>query len=148
VIEVLCGDGVVCDPNTIEVLEENLWSVERLIELEEGVRFEDVVVQLVSESHIRELHSTYFHDDSPTDVITFPWCESGETSIRSGDIAVCVEVALDQSIDAGHGLIEELTFLGVHGLLHLCGWLDHSDVERERMLQRQAELISRAVTSS
>lgn len=143
-VEVVCGEDVRCDDKSISMLETRLRAVGRLLEVEEGVRFRDVVVQLVSIPSILELHLTYFQDDSPTDVITFPAFEDADSSVRSGDIAICVDVAFDQSADAGHSLTNELTFLGVHGLLHLCGWNDTTVEERERMLQKQEELIARA----
>ena len=38
-----------------------------------------------------------------------------------GDIVLCPAVAKDQAAQAGHGLLDELHLLTVHGVLHLLG---------------------------
>jgi rRNA maturation RNase YbeY len=43
----------------------------------------------------------------------------------------------------GHSPEEEIAFLVVHGLLHLVGWRDDTEEQRERMLRRQHDLIDR-----
>jgi probable rRNA maturation factor len=62
-------------------------------------------------------------------------------SDAGGDIVVSVERAAEQGPEHGLSKVAETEFLIVHGLLHLCGWDDHDDVERSRMLDYQTELI-------
>ncbi len=78
--------------------------------------------------------------DTPTDVMTFP--ADGEAGgAGGGDVVVSVERAADQAADFGQTPAEEIRFLVVHGLLHLCGWDDATTERRSRMLDRQAELL-------
>ena len=43
----------------------------------------------------------------------------------------------------GHSPDEEIAFLVVHGLLHLAGWRDDTEEQRQGMLARQDDLIER-----
>ena len=80
--------------------------------------------------------------DTPTDIMTFPADESsGET--QGGELVISVDHALTQAVAWGFTPEEEIAFLVVHGLLHLCGWRDDTDEQRARMLERQHVLIDR-----
>lgn len=98
----------------------------------------DVAVALVSDDALMRLHRDFMGLDSETDIMTFPR-GSGE---QGGDIAISVERATDQS--GRHGLTpwEEVRFLVVHGVLHLCGWDDGGDEDRAAMLARQTQILA------
>ncbi|MER3437103.1 MAG: rRNA maturation RNase YbeY, partial [Chloroflexota bacterium] len=74
---------------------------------------------LTTDEHLRELHHRFMGIDEETDVMTFPLDEDGE---HGGDIVISVDRAEEQAAETGHGLSDEIRFLAVHGLLHLCGW--------------------------
>ena len=102
-----------------------------------------VVVMLTDDARLRALHHDFMGIDAETDVMTFPRAEgeAGEGAEQGGDIVVSVERAMEQGPAYGMSGAEEVRFLVVHGLLHLLGWKDGTDEERERMLARQTELI-------
>ncbi len=99
-----------------------------------------MTLALVDDLRLRCLHREFMAVDEPTDVMTFP--SDPESGTAGGDIAVSVERAAVQGPDYGHSAAAEVEFLLVHGLLHLCGWDDAADGDRERMLDRQAELLA------
>ena len=103
-----------------------------------------VAVALVGDERLRELHRDFMGLDTPTDVMTFPAeaDEPGSGKVRGGDVVVSVAQAAEQAPDYGHTAADEVRFLVVHGLLHLCGWDDASEADRARMVARQAELLS------
>lgn len=100
-----------------------------------------VVVALVSDDHLQQLHLEFMGIDEPTDVMTFPMSGQG------GDIAISVDHALARGAEWGNTPAEEIEFLLIHGLLHLLGWRDDDEVQRTAMLKRQKELL-RAFDSS
>ncbi len=58
-----------------------------------------------------------------------------------GDVVVCPAVARDQAAEHAGDTDAELALLVVHGALHLCGH-DHADDEdRDRMWERERELL-------
>jgi len=99
-----------------------------------------VTVALVGDDTLRRLHAEFMDDDSVTDVMTFP---AGEPGQEGGDIVISVDRAAEQGPEHGFTMDQEVRFLFVHGLLHLCGWNDLSTTDRERMLDQQTALLER-----
>lgn len=97
-----------------------------------------IAVVLTSDQHLRELHRDFMGIDEETDVMTFPHDEDAE---QGGDIVISIDRASEQARDAGHDLSDEIRFLTVHGVLHLCGWEDDTPDKRDRMHARQSEII-------
>lgn len=125
----------------IERVSSQVNSIATVIEESEGVAFGEVTLVVVGLQRIRDLHKAYFGDSSPTDVITFPGDSDATEGLIDGDIVVCLDVAMEQANEAGHTACREVNFLATHGLLHLCGWVDSLDSDRDEMLRRQEELI-------
>jgi rRNA maturation RNase YbeY len=103
----------------------------------------NIAVVLTDDEHLRTLHRDFMGIDTVTDVMTFPVTDPGsEVNMGAGgDIIVSVDRAAFQGTDFGNSVAEEVCFLVVHGLLHLCGWNDSTDAERSLMLDRQRQLI-------
>jgi probable rRNA maturation factor len=100
-----------------------------------------LAVLLTSDARMRELHRDFMGLDTETDVMTFPVeLEPGEEG-RGGDIVISVDRAAENGREVGNSPAEEVGFLIVHGILHLCGWDDHDSDARARMLTRQTEII-------
>ncbi len=97
----------------------------------------EVAIVLTSDAHLTDLHAEFMNIAEPTDIMTFPSDEN-----PGGDIVISVEQAERQRHDDGWDLHAELRFLVTHGALHLAGWNDASDQERENMLARQREFIA------
>lgn len=99
----------------------------------------------VNDPAIRRLNRQYRKIDTPTDVLSFPLNHQRVRygSPLLGDIVISVETARRQARELGHILERELTFLLIHGILHLLGW-DHerSPQEARRMYKKQRELLS------
>jgi probable rRNA maturation factor len=112
--------------------------VEKLAEIE---KLPDVSLSLtfVHNERIQEINHEYRQKDMATDVLSFPlfenraeWAkEDWEDAIELGDIIVSLPIARDQAIEYGHSLLREVSFLVVHGMLHLLGY-DHETAEEEK----------------
>jgi rRNA maturation RNase YbeY len=100
-----------------------------------------VTIALVDDERLRVLHRDFMGIDAETDVMTFPLSGEDEPAALGGDIAVSVDRAAEQGPEHGLTTEEEVRFLVVHGLLHLCGWDDSGAGSRARMLARQTELV-------
>lgn len=98
----------------------------------------------VDESEIQKINKEYRGIDKITDVISFA-LEDNESLVKSdirvlGDIYICIPRALEQAENYGHSIKRELSFLTVHGLLHLLGY-DHMVKEDEEKMFALQELI-------
>ena len=105
----------------------------------------DLTLVLTGDAQLQALDRDFLNKDAPTDVLSFPACETDpETGRRYlGDIIISVPRAEAQSITAGHSLEAELSLLVVHGVLHLLGH-DHAGAEEKaRMWAVQSEVLTR-----
>ncbi|MEQ9320241.1 MAG: rRNA maturation RNase YbeY [Polyangiaceae bacterium] len=130
------------DPRTIE-----RRALKMLRELAlEGV---ELSVALVDDACIQELNRDFRGKDRPTDVLAFAMRE-GEAMPESeelellGDVVISVETARRQAERRGRRLLDELTMLLGHGLLHLLGY-DHATKAEEKVMvekTRQLEAVA------
>ena len=121
--------------------------VESVLRAEDASGPWEISIAFADDHELRELHRKYLADDTPTDIMTFPfetdgdWAGVGEV-VRGGDIAISVDRAAEQAIDGGWDAASELKFLVAHGVLHLLGWDDSSAELRSQMLERQREILA------
>jgi len=98
----------------------------------------EVSVSFVTPEEIRTLNHDYRGKDSETDVLSFPGFPG---SSALGDIVICVAVAKQQAEEYNHSFERELTFLAIHGLLHLLGY-DHEIPQDETLMRaKQAKIM-------
>ena len=80
----------------------------------------------VTPEEIHELNKQYRGVDRVTDVISFALEDAHDVSLTDvrvlGDIYICIDRMKEQAIEYGHSETRELSFLTVHGLLHLLGY--------------------------
>ena len=126
-----------------EIAEPELEALSRrVLDAEGATGCWGVTVALVGDERLQALHRDFMGIDTPTDVMTFP-ADDADDGCRGGDLVISVDHARTQAGAWGLSPPEEIQFLVVHGLLHLLGWRDDADEERERMLARQQALFDR-----
>ena len=101
----------------------------------------------VDEETIKNINKNYRGLDSVTDVISFAFEDNEiinnyETRVL-GDIYICIPRMIEQAKTYGHSEKRELSFLAVHGLLHLLGY-DHTKSKEEEkvMFSLQEEILN------
>lgn len=106
-------------------------------------------VTLVDNEFIHKLNKEYRGVDRPTDVISFAFLDGeeekeeklhGSSPVCLGDIYISIDKAIEQAKEYGHPLQRELSFLFVHGLLHLLGY-DHMNEDDEKVMFRLQDEI-------
>lgn len=112
---------------------------------EENVKGSSFNIILITNEEIKKLNAKYRNIEKETDVISFALeDEKNEKFFLKervlGDIYISVDKAKSQSNEYGHSLKRELSFLAVHGLLHLLGY-DHIEKEDEKIMFEKQELI-------
>jgi len=112
------------------------------LEAEEARGIWEVTVALVDDVRLQGLHRQFMGIDEPTDIMTFPATEEA-AGIQGGELVISVDHARTQAGVWGHTPSDEVRFLVLHGMLHLLGWRDESDDDRQRMLERQHVLFER-----
>lgn len=100
-------------------------------------------VIIVDNEYIHQLNKEYRNIDRETDVITFALEDDKTFNPEErvlGDIYISIDKAISQSEEYGHSLKREISFLAVHGLLHLLGY-DHMTKEDEDVMFKLQEEI-------
>jgi probable rRNA maturation factor len=94
-----------------------------------GVGDGHLAIAFVGEDEIRTLNREHRGIDRPTDVLSFPVDEAGESfgPRELGDVVICPEHT------------EDVTVAVVHGVLHLCGY-DH-EIDDGEMLALQDRIM-------
>lgn len=104
-------------------------------------------VIIIDNERIHEINREYRLIDKPTDVISFALEDTEEIamSVRVlGDIYISLDKAISQANEYNHSLLRELSFLTIHGLLHLLGY-DHMEKEDEKiMFKKQEDILNEA----
>ena len=120
--------------------EDELAALCRHVLAEQGaVGCWELAVALVGDARLQGLHREFMGIDTPTDIMTFPVADSDER--QGGDLVISLDHARMQAGAWGLTPADEIRFLVIHGLLHLLGWTDESELDRSRMLERQTALL-------
>ncbi len=97
----------------------------------EGFSAGEVGIAVVDNQEIHETNRRFLNHDYPTDVITFPMGQAG--AVLSGEIMLSAQYAADEAINYGWAVEQEMTLYVVHGCLHLAGYDDHQEEDRQEM---------------
>lgn len=117
--------------------------IDKCLEME-NVKKAVFTIIFIDDEYMHELNKTYRGIDRSTDVLSFAYedNESVEMEYRMlGEIFVSIPKMREQAKAYGHSETRELSFLVVHGILHLLGY-DHTlgEKEEKEMFRRQ-ELV-------
>jgi len=91
-----------------------------------------------SDAYLHRMNVDYLDHDTLTDVITFPYSESDEIE---GDIFISIDRIRDNAQQFGAAFDVELRRVMAHGALHLCGYLDKTPEDKQRMSVKEDEAI-------
>ena len=139
------------EPKNLDVPQEDVDAVRRAVltvgELY-GVMDAEVSVTLTDDAHIHVLNRDYRGVDRPTDVLSFALTESEEPAIIDapygvvlGDLVISLERVAAQAEEYGHSVLRELSFLTVHGMLHLLGYDHIEEEDRVEMEEEQRHVM-------
>ncbi len=143
---------------SLKIPKETIKLMEKAVRL--CVRKEDfsysceAFIILTDNAAIKEINKQHRGIDKATDVLSFPLLDyvDGEPEILPGDIdpetnrislgdiVISTEKAAEQAESYGHSLERELSFLAVHGILHLLGY-DDMDAEQEKIMFDKQEQV-------
>lgn len=128
----------------------------------------EVSIIFVSDKEIREINRDFRDKDAVTDVISFPLLADEKTGIIAknlkefavptnldpatkllnlGDIYICLKRAKEQAEEFGHSIDREISFLALHGLLHLFGFDHIDDCDKCLMRLKEEEILSKCGTT-
>jgi probable rRNA maturation factor len=115
-----------------------------------GLLDAELSILLCDDTTIRTLNRRYRKKNKATDVLAFPMQEGPGPAAHTGllgDVVISLPTATRQAVEHDRPIIQEVTFLLAHGLLHLLGY-DHANKREERDMKVRTEDLLAAVEAA
>lgn len=106
----------------------------------EGFKINHLNYIFCSDQFLHKINLEYLDHDTYTDIITFD--NSEDDKIIEGDIFISIERIVDNSNILNTLFEDETKRVIIHGLLHLCGYDDHSIEDKAKMRLLETQYIS------
>ena len=101
--------------------------------------YQSISIILEDDDFLKKLKNQYFNQDMYTDVISFNLEDSGQPI--DGEIYISLPRVNDNSSSYSNNLNIEFKRIIIHGLLHLVGYDDRTDKEKEQMTNLENQYI-------
>ena len=97
---------------------------------EEEKQLEEISYIFCTDDYLLKINQEHLDHDTYTDIITFDYTEDG---IISSEIYISVDRVRENAKNLGVGALDEIHRVIIHGVLHLCGYKDKSDLQSQEM---------------
>ncbi len=94
-----------------------------------------------SDDYLLDINRTYLNHDYYTDIITFDNRESDSDNLES-DIFISIDRIQDNASSLDIPFDRELHRVIIHGVLHLLGWNDKTEEQKEAMREKEEACLS------
>jgi rRNA maturation RNase YbeY len=112
----------------------------RSLIIEEGKELGEISIIFTSNQEIFEINRKFLNHHYYTDVITFPEVKKGKLS---GDIYISLEQVRINAQTYKTNFHDEVTRVIIHGVLHLIGFNDITDIEKKLMQKLEDHYLCR-----
>lgn len=100
---------------------------------------------LCNDDYLLDINQSYLNHDTLTDIITFDNSEGVPDKI-SGDIFISIDRVIENAAKYNVPFETELHRVIIHGVLHLCGYMDKSTQEKSVMRNKEDHYLSLLTT--
>lgn len=104
-----------------------------------GFRLGNIHYYLVNDEALRNINHKHLQHDYYTDIITFPYSIGKRLQ---ADIHVSLDRIQENAQLNNVHISEELARVIIHGILHLCGYSDHSEEEKIEMREQENKWLT------
>lgn len=129
---------------TVAVIRQRAYRMLDRLEMPDA----ELSVLLTNDTTIHELNAQYRGKDRPTDVLAFAMSEGEGVNVPGllGDVVISLDTATRQALSRRRPVLDEVTMLLAHGLLHLLGY-DHAEPEEAREMRNATRVLVRAANA-
>lgn len=141
--------------NTIGIFNETSKEIKELEKVNDLLEFAikrealdnlEFNVIIIDNDRIKELNRKYREINKETDVISFALEDVKDIKYENyrllGDIYISIDKVYEQAESYEHSVLRELSFLSIHGLLHLLGYNHELKEEEEVMFKKQEDILN------
>jgi len=100
----------------------------------ENQKISELTYIFCSDEYLLDINQKHLQHDFYTDVITF---DNSEDDSICGDIFISIERVKENAEEVGVSLFDELHRVIIHGLLHLIGYNDKNEDEKNEMTEKE-----------
>lgn len=122
--------------------EQRLASALSLVLHDAGYTRAEVSIAIVDDDAMRAMNRDYLQHDYATDVLSFRLDDEDAGDQLEGEIIVSADTARRQAASYGWSTDDELLLYVIHGALHLAGYDDQEDADRQRMREAEQRFLS------
>ena len=94
----------------------------------------DLSIIFCYDNYLLVMNKQYLNHNYYTDIITFDYVEE---NVISGDLFISIDRLKENSQKYGNELIKEIYRVVFHGILHLVGYKDKTDIEKTLMTNKE-----------
>lgn len=110
---------------------------------EGGGRVGELNFIFCSDAYLLEINKKYLDHDTYTDIVTFD--SSEKDGVIAGDIFISIDRTKENASKFDVSERDELHRVIIHGVLHLCGYLDKKKEDKALMTEKENEYLSRRI---
>jgi len=96
----------------------------------ENKRVGEINIILCEDDYLHKMNLGFLDHDTLTDIITF---DNSSEGVISGDVFISITRVKENANTYSETIKEELHRVTIHGILHLCGYGDKTETEKELM---------------
>ena len=106
-----------------------------IIFLEEKVEFVEIGYIFCTDEYLLGLNEEFLNHDTYTDILTFTLSGEGQPIIS--EIYISIDRVKDNAVSLKIPFLDELHRVMIHGVLHLCGYSDHTPLLKTEMTLKE-----------
>lgn len=125
----------------INVKKKQIKDLAQIVLSEEGILKAEINIILVDDEYIIRLNQEYLNKNRTTDVLSFSLVDEKDAQLE-GEVYANIEQIIRQAVDYRVAFNEELSRIIIHGLLHLIGFNDQADEEKQIMTQKEDQYLA------
>lgn len=107
---------------------------------EEGYEFKSVSYIFCSDEYLLKLNQKYLKHDTYTDILTFTL--SGTSLPIISEIYISIDRVRENAHELNINFSDELHRVMIHGILHLCGYSDHTPRLKTEIHKKEDHYLS------
>lgn len=118
-------------------------TIVRKIELGENVRYQNLEIVFVDEEEIVAINEEHLDRNYITDIITFRYDEDQSNQQIEGTLYCCAPRIKEQSEEFSKSERQEFLRVVIHGFIHLIGYDDSTDEEKNIMTKLEDKYLGK-----
>lgn len=107
----------------------------------QGCRVGELYYYFCSDEALLDINQRRLGHDFYTDIVTFPLSDPGESI--SSEFCISLDRIAENCLNFGRSFESELLRVIIHGVLHLIGFDDQTDAERNLMRAKEEECLKK-----